>query len=224
MTFLSFILVVNGQQEPKQDSINVNKKAVNAFGDVTKLLAKNTNYPVARLGPRVYGDEGDVLLSLWIRKSGKSDSLSIVSSVGLSFSTSAMVAFSKLPDEWHPAILNGEPVDKRYLIVFRFRKYLNTQPYDYKGKIEQLLTKGKYKMALKQLNSAIHDNKYDSKLFDSRAKAKQFLGDEEGAKADHLASKLLQEEILALVEINVVGVTTTKTVFQTTSTPIRRIY
>lgn len=225
MTYLSLALIVNGQQDHKPDSIMPNKKAVNAFGEVSKLLAKNANYPVDQLGPNVSGSEGDVILSLVIRKSGKSDSLTIVSSVGKSFSTSALVAFSKLPDEWKPAIINNEPVDKRYLIVFRFRKYLDTQPYDHKGKIAQLLSREKYKEALKQLNRAINDNKYDSELFDSRSRVRQILGDVEGATADKLASIRLSEEILSLVEVRVMGISTTKKVMiGTTTTTTRRVY
>lgn len=223
VTFLSLTLVVNGQQDHKTDSILPNKKAVNAFGEVTALLAKNANFPVDQLGPNVSGSEGDVILSLVIGKSGKSDSLTIVSSAGKSFSTSAIVAFSKLPDEWKPAISNNEPVDKRYLIVFRFRKYLDTQPYDYKGKIAQLLSREKYKEALKQLNRAINDNKYDSELFDSRSRVKQILGDVEGATADKLASVQLSEGILSLVEVKVMGISSTKKVMIGTTTT-RRVY
>lgn len=199
LAFLSLALIVFGQHDQRQDSILPNKKAANAFGNVTELLAKNANFPVDQLGPNVSGSEGDVILSLVIGKVGKSDSLSIVSSVGKSFSTSALVAFSKLPDEWSPAIINHQPADKRYLIVFRYRKYLDTQPYDYKGKIEQLLSREKYKEALKQLNRAINDNRYDSELFESRSRAKQLLGDAEGATADRLTSMRLSEEVLSLV-------------------------
>jgi len=224
LTFLSFAPLVNGQQEHKPDSILPNKKAMNVFGDVTKLLAKNANFPVDQLGPNVSGSEGDVVLSLVIGKNGKSDSLSIVSSVGKSFSASAIVAFSKLPDEWKPALSNNEPVDKHYLIVFRFRKYLDTQPYDYKGKIVQLMSREKYKEALKQLNRAINDNKYDSELFDSRSKVKQLLGDEEGATADSLTSMRLSEEVLSLVEVRVMGFSTTKKVTMGTTTTTHRVY
>jgi hypothetical protein len=224
-TFLLLTLIANGQQDHKPDSILPNRKAVNAFGNATELLAKNANFPVDQLGPSAAGSEGDVILSLVIRKSGKSDSLSIVSSVGKSFSTSAIVAFSKLPDEWKPATINNEPVDRRYLIIFRYRKYLDTQPYDYRGKIAQLLSREKYKEALKQLNRAIQDNKYDSGLFDSRSKVKQVLGDEEGATADKSTSVQLSEGILSLVEVKVMGISTTKKVMiGTTTTTTRRVY
>ena len=63
-TFLSLTLIANGQQAHRLVSILSNKKAVNAFGDVSKLLAKNVNFPVDQLGPNVAGSEGDVTLSL----------------------------------------------------------------------------------------------------------------------------------------------------------------
>ncbi len=222
-TFLSLTLLASGQQAQKPDSILPNRKAVNAYGDVSKLLAKNANFPVEQLGPNVSGSEGDVVLSLVIGKNGKSDSLSIVSSVGKSFSTSAIVAFGKLPDEWSPAIINHQPVDKRYLLVFRYRKYLDTQPYDYKSKVAQLLSREKYKEALKQLSRAINDNKYDSELFESRSKVRQILGDVEGANADKLVSLRLSEEILSLVEVKVMGISSTKKVMMGTTTT-RRVY
>ena len=109
------------------------------------------------------------------------------------------------------------------MIVFRFRKYLDTQPYDHKGKIAQLLSREKYKEALKQLSRAINDNKYDSELFDSRSKVRQILGDAEGATADKLASIRLSEEILSLVEVRVMGISTTKKVMIGTTTT-RRVY
>jgi hypothetical protein len=222
-TFLSLTLLASGQQAQKPDSILPNRKAVNAYGDVSKLLAQNANFPVEQLGPNVSGSEGDVVLSLVIGKNGKSDSLSIVSSVGKSFSTSAIVAFSKLPDDWSPAIINNQPADKRYLLVFRYRKYMDTQPYDYKGKIKQLLSREKYKEALKQLNRAINDNKYDSELFESRSKVRQILGDVGGANADKLVSLRLSEEILSLVEVKVMGISSTKKVMMGT-TSNRRVY
>lgn len=172
-----------------------------------------SNYPTGQLRPNLGASgEGDVVLSLVIHTNGKSDILAIVSSPDISFSASSMVAFNKLEDEWSPARINNTPTDKNYLIVFRYRKYLDIQPYDYKGRIEHFMSKQKYKEALRLLSNAINDNKYDRELFALRSKVKQILGDAEGAKSDELTAAKLNDEILALITVQVVGSSTKRVV------------
>jgi hypothetical protein len=203
------ILIAQSQTVPKSDSIVVNMKARYLKGDLTILLSRNTNYPTEKLQPNSGGKgEGDVILSVAIHKEGKSEFLTVVSSPDQAFTTSAVLAFNKLEDEWSPAIINNDPVDKNYLIVFRYRKYMDIQPYDYKGRIKDLLSKQKYKEALKTLNRAINDNKYSKELLESRAKVKRILGDSEGAEVDELAATKLNDEILSLITVQVVGVST----------------
>ncbi len=204
-----FILMAQSRTVPNSDSTVVNKKARYLKGDVTILLSRNTNYPTEKLAPNSGGKgEGDVILSVVIHKEGKSEFLAVVSSPELAFTTSAVLAFNKLEDEWSPAIVDNVPVDKNYLIVFRYRKYMDIQPYDYNGRIKDLLSRQKYKEALKTLNRAINDNKYSKELLGSRAKVKRMLGDAEGAEADELAAKKINDEILSLVTVQVVGIST----------------
>lgn len=206
-----FVLCLMAQSRtvPNADSAAVNKKAQYLNGNLTILLSRNTNYPTEKLGPNSGGKgEGDVILSVVIHKEGKSEFLAVVSSPDLAFTTSAVLAFNKLEEEWSPAIIDNAPADKNYLIVFRFRKYLDVQPYDYKGRIKDLLSRQKYKEALKTLTRAINDNKYSKEFLGSRAKVKQILGDVEGALADELAAKKLDDEILSLITVQVVGFST----------------
>ncbi|MCX6219836.1 MAG: hypothetical protein NTZ69_02470 [Bacteroidia bacterium] len=210
IALLTLNLIVQSQTVQKSDSIVGKKKARHSTEEVTKFLFKNTRYPVEQLGTNA--GEGDVVLSLVIHANGKSDILAIVSSPDKTFSTSSLVAFNKLEDKWSPARINNTPTDKNYLIIFRYRKYLDTQPFDYKDRIEHLMSKQKYKEALRQLSNAINDNKYDWELFALCSKVKQMLGDVEGAKSDELTAAKLDDEILSVVNVEAIGVTRTKVV------------
>lgn len=213
LLFFCLNLIVLSTTIQKSDSLVNSSKAKYLKGDLMALLAKNTNYPTDQLQSNMGGSgEGDVILSLTIHKDGKSEFLKIVSSPDKSFSASSIIAFSKLADEWSPAKISNESVDKNYLIVFRYRKYMDTQPIDYTGRIEKYLSKQKYKEALRLLNNAINDNKYDQKLFESRSKVKQLLGDIEGAKTDEVTANKLNDEFLSLVTVQVFGRTTTRVI------------
>lgn len=213
IALLTLNLIVQSQTIQKSDSVVINGKARYLKGDLKILLARNANYPTEQLSPTLGASgEGDVILSLVIHSSGKADILSIVSSPDKSFSASSIFAFNKLEEEWSPARISNEPVDKNYLIVFRYRKYFNIQPYDYKGRIEHFMSKQKYKEALRLLSNAINDNKYDWELFASRSKVKQILGDAEGAKSDELTAAKLDDEILSVVDVVAIGVTRTRVV------------
>jgi len=219
IALLALSQIAHSQTIQKSDSV-VNEKASYLKGDLTILLARNTNYPTGQLNPNLGASgEGDVVLSLVIHANGKSDILAIVSSPDISFSTSSMVAFNKLEDEWSPARKNNTPTDRNYLIVFRYRKYLDIKPYDYQERIAHSMSKQKYKEALRLLSNAIHDNKYDKKLFALRSKVKQILGDVEGAKSDELTAAKLDDEILALITVKVVGISTKRVV---SMEPVRR--
>jgi hypothetical protein len=219
VTLLVLSQIAYSQAVQRSDSV-VNGKASYLKGDLAVLLTRNTNYPFGQLSANPgAGGEGDVVLSLVIHANGKSDVLSVVSSPDISFSTSSIVAYTKLEDAWAPATINKVPTDKNYLIVFRYKKYLDSQPYDYKRKIEESMSKQKYKEALRLLSNAIHDNKYDRELFTMRSKVKQILNDVEGAKSDELTATKLNDEILAVVTVQVIGRSTKRVV---SMPPVRR--
>jgi tetratricopeptide (TPR) repeat protein len=172
--------------------------------DLTKLLQSNVKYEMEALKS---GIEGDVVLSFIIDKNGKLDSLNIISSPHKILSASSITSFNHVQNEWSPCKINGKPIDKRYLSVFRYRLYLNTQPPNYKEKAEKLVEKQKYENALKYFDKAIKENQLDYKLFDSRSKIKEILNDDEGAKKDSEKSKILQNEIISIVDITAIGTT-----------------
>jgi len=196
--------LVSSQTYQKPDSVIPVEKAKYLNQNLDMYLSKNAQYPQNAVMKEI---QGDVVLSFIINKNGKLDSLAIVSSPDFSLSTSSMVTFSKIEDGWSPAKINNVTVDKKYLLVFRYRVYLNSQPDDYKRSAQKYFEKQKYKQALKQYNEAITDNKYDFELFEGRSKVKEMVGDLEGAKQDKLAAINLRDKVMVFVNVYAIGVT-----------------
>jgi len=173
-------------------------------GDITKLLNASINYSVSALESKT---EGDVILSFIIDKNGKMNNLAIVSSPHKSLSTSSILAMNTLENNWSPYKVNNQPLDKKYIIIFRYRMYLNTQPPTYKKEAERLFKKQKYEKALKYYNWAIDENKYDAELFDARSIIKDILSDSEGAKQDKEVCNVLKNEVFKFIDVVSIGIT-----------------
>lgn len=169
--------------------------------DLNRYLQVNTTYPVEAIRSNI---EGDVVYSFTVNKNGRLENLALENYPKELLLNSTKTSMSLLDGEWKPALLNDTPIEKKYQIVFRFRSYVDTSPFDYKGQSLKFMDKQKYEKALKTLDSGIEDNNYDYELFDLRAKVKETLGDHEGAKQDASVSDKLKDEIMT-----VVGVTST---------------
>lgn len=203
--FLTFNVSVNGQSNPVAEPVNPTEKARYLKEDLAYLLAATIQYPARAIQQEI---QGDVVFSFVITKEGELDSLSLDSSPDNSLSTSAMEMMDKIEtNAWSPAKINNQPIDKRYVIIFRYRKLLNSQPIDYKGKAASSFAKQKYKTALKQYTDALKDNPFDQELFEGRSKVKEAMGDLEGAQLDHLASLELQDEVMTVVGVTAFGIT-----------------
>ena len=198
ITFLTFNLFVSSQTIQKSDSISSVEKAKYLKEDLARFLSKNINYPFDALKNNI---DGDVVFSFIINKNGEVDSLTMRSSPDVILSTSALVALNLLDKKWIPAKINDRPIDKKYLIVFRYRMYLNTQPFDYKHDALGYLNKQKYEKTLKIYNKAIKDNQYDFELFELRSQIKGLLGDVEGSKQDFKASLKLNADIMSVINV-----------------------
>ncbi len=177
--------------------------------NMTRYLFKTVKYPEALLTKNI---QGDVVLSLKITRNGKLDSLAILKSPDFSLSTSAIVAINSLEKEWSPTRINDSPVDRNYLIIFRYRIYLETQPADFKTKAVEYFKEQKYEKALKLFNKAIKDNQYDFELFEYRSKIKETLGDSEGSKQDYITSINFKNEVMSIVNVYARGVRTIRTI------------
>lgn len=206
MSLLTIFMNSKSQTIQKSDSIITYEKAMYLKEDLTKFLSINTKYPKEEMVDRIMGD---VVFSFIINKSGKLGSLALESIPNISFLNSAKIAINSLDGEWKPAMINNAPADRKYLIIFRFRTYLDYKPNDYKGQARKLFEKQKYERALKLYNEGIRDNKYDFELFEFRSKVKEMLGDIEGAKTDQSISLKLKDEIMAIIDITAIGVTRT---------------
>ncbi len=203
-TLLCFNVILKSQT--LQDS-SANSNVENAQylkEDLTKLLQKNIKYPIEALKNKI---QGDVILSINIDKNGNMNSLNIISSPSEILSSSSLASFNHVENEWSPCKVNGNPVSKNYLIVFRYKFYLNTQPPEYKKRAEKFVKKQKYEKALKYYNNAITENQFNYELFESRSKLNKILGDTEGAKNDSQQSDRLKNKIISLVDIAAIGQT-----------------
>jgi hypothetical protein len=206
LSFLAIFMNSRSQPIQKPDSIITYIKARYVKGNLSESLAINTRYPKEEMMNRI---QGDVVLSFIINKNGKMGSLALESLPDISLLNSAKTAINSLDEEWEPTLINNAPVDKKYSIVFRFRTYVDSRPYDYKGQAKKLFEKQKYERALKLYNEGINDNKYDFELFEIRSKVKELLGDVEGARTDQSVSLKLKEEIMSIIDITAIGVTRT---------------
>jgi len=193
----------NSQIIQQPDSGIKAEKAKYLKGDLDKILATNAKYPETEL---VNGTQGDVVFSFHINKNGNLENFATVKSADVSLLNSSKLAINSLDGEWNPARLNDAPIDKKYLIVFRFRVYIDTKPYDYKGQGKKLVEKQKYEKALKNFNFGIENNKYDFELYELRSKMKELLGDMDGAKNDQIIALNLKDEIMSIIDISVIGV------------------
>jgi hypothetical protein len=200
---LTFFLYSNSQIVKKPDLIIRYEKAKYLKQDLNKFLSTHTEYPFTEMTSMI---NGDVVFSFIITWNGTLESLALIDYPNASFLNSSKNAINLLDGEWSPAKLNNVPVDKKYLIVFRFRVYFERKPFDYKAQGRKLFEKQKYERALKTINSGIEDNKYDYELYDLRSKVKEMLGDIAGAKEDQLRSFSLKDEIMSIIDITVIGV------------------
>jgi hypothetical protein len=198
LALLTIFMYSNSQIVQKPDSIIKYEKAKYLKEDLNKFLSLKTTYPHTEMISMI---NGDVVFSFIITKNGKLENLALRDNTDASFLNSSKNAINLLDGEWSPAKLNDVPADKKYLIVFRFRTYVERQPYDCKAQSRNLFDKQKYERALKALNSGIEDNKYDYELFELRSKVKEMLGDNEGAKNDQLNSLSLKYEIMSIIDI-----------------------
>jgi TonB family protein len=207
--FTSLNTVVFSQTTQKPDSVQTFEKARYLKESLTRYLYKIVRYPEAALTKNI---QGDVVLSLIITRNGRLDSLAIIKSKDFSLSTSAIVAINSLEEQWSPTSINGSPVDRKYLIIFRYRIYLDIQPADYKTKAVEYFEEQKYEKALKLFNKSIKDNQYDFELFEFRSRIKEILGDSEGSKQDFITSANLKNEVMSVVNVYARGVTNKRTV------------
>lgn len=201
---LHITFMYSNSQSVQQPDLGIKiEKAKYLKEDLHKFLSTNTKYPEAEM---INGTQGDVAFSFQITSDGKLENLAVKNSSNYSLINSAKKAIDLLDGKWDPAKLNDVPIDKKYEIVFRYRIYLDTKPYDFKSQGKKLIEKQKYEKALKNFNSGIEDNKYDYELYELRSKVKELLGDVDGAKNDQLIALNLKDEVMWVIDITLIGV------------------
>ncbi len=199
--------LTEAQESGKSDPASFFEKAKFLNGNLTGLLSKTVKYPDKAFFNNV---EGDVIFSFVIKKDGKLDSISILKSPDMLLTTSSITAFDLIEGDWSPYRINGTPTDKRYLLIFRYRIFMNSQPPDYKNAAAKNFEKLKYEKALKLYDSAIENNKWDFSLFESRARLKETMGNPMSARQDYQTSSDLRNNVIGVVNVNIIGRTRTE--------------
>ena len=196
--------IAESQTNQKSDSIIPYERARYLKGDPNRFITDNTVYPKEGITNKI---EGDVVISFIIRKNGTLDSLVKVSSPDITLSVNSIIVANSIDKAgWSPAKINNLPIDKKYYMVFRYRIFLNSRPYDYKGKAKEFFENQKYEKALKLYDRWIKDNQYNFESFEARSKVKAILGDSEGAKKDQLISLQLKDEMMSVVNVYAFGI------------------
>ncbi len=219
----SFILItilallgahIHSQSDLHQKSSPSVEKAEYAKGNINEVLSGDLRYPIEALRNKI---QGDVILSFIVDSTGQLDSLRIVSSPAKSLSSSSILAFDQLDNDWIPYKIDGIASRKVYYVVFRYRQYSDALPPDYREKANNFINKQKYKKALKTFDKAIVDNAHKHDFFHLRALVKQKLGDQAGASEDLLEAKRLEEEIIAVLDVQAVAVSRKKRIISSSA-------
>ena len=195
---LGFSIHSNSQTIQLVDSTAVVEKAKYIGGDLIKTIAEKVRYPIEAMQA---GISGDVVFSFTITTSGKMTNTELVSSPDKLLTVSSLFALSGVKGDWSPYRLNSVPMDQKYLMVFTYRIYMNGPPPDNRNQIKRNLEKKKYEQALKLYNMEIKDKSYDYKLFESRSKVKELMGDIDGSKIDLRKSQKLKAEVMEVIYI-----------------------
>ena len=201
---LAFSINLNSQVIQLIDSNTVVEKASYMGGDLRKLLSESIEYPVPALKDRI---GGDVVFSFIVNKEGSTTNPELVGYPNHLLSVCSVASFSKLNGLWVPAKINSSPIDKKYTIVFRYRIFMDTKPYDYSDQIKRNLNNKKYEKVIKLYDRQVEDNPFDYALYESRAKVKDLAGDANGAREDRLKSKKIYNEILSVINVYTFGTT-----------------
>ena len=215
--FLTLTLSGFSQTVLKTDAVPY-EKAKYLKEDLNKFLLKNTRYPMGRMGNN---SEGDVIYSFVINKNGQLENMLLEGSPDNVLSVSTYEALQKMDNNWSPARLNNNAIDKKYTVIFRYRSYLNTKPTEYKSRIESFVKKQKYDKAIKLYDEQIGENGYDFELFAERSKLKELAGDKAGALQDNIIANKINADIMTVVNVISIGVTRTVTVKGETQRVIR---
>lgn len=176
--------------------------AIDTKDEINIFLMKNTVYPMKCLKS---GIAGDVVFSLTINKAGLLDSLALVISPNESLTTNSFESLIKLAKKWRPVNNDSIEIDKKYVIVFRYRIFMDNVPPDYFDRAKKSIAKQKYEKALKLLDKAVENNIYERQFYLARSEVKKKLGDEKGVAEDLSVVKRLDNNILSIVNIIAIG-------------------
>jgi tetratricopeptide (TPR) repeat protein len=210
--FLILYLSVTCQNSLDSISLPVIEKA-NYKKDLNKALWENLNYPQEAFLNQV---QGDVILSFKITSNGKTGDINVVSTPAEILSVSSILSLNGISENWNPCKVNGVPIDKTYLLVYRYRVLTNSNQLNYHKKADKLIQKEKFDKALKIYDKLLEDNKFDFSLFEKRAKTHELLGNFENANNDLEQALKLKNSVISTIDVNVISYKYTKSLGTTT--------
>lgn len=201
------IQLITGQNTNTLDNTNLN-----SVEDIKLFLEENTEYTKRCLLDNI---TGDVVLSFTTNTQGQFNDVFVVNSPNSYLSTSSINGFHNLQQSWHNFENISLKPNKQYLIIYRFRRYLDEHPPKYKEQAAKYFSKQKYEKALKFYDKAIQENMFDYELFIARSELKRILRKEKEALIDIQTAERIEDEILTV--INVFAILKSGTITTTTN-------
>src|SRR5690606_30134454 len=142
--FISFVSFSQTSFNPETASDFV--KATYTNGDLISVLGQDLIYPQ---DAAVNDTQGDVIYLITIDQAGKLASYVAKERVSDKLAKQAEEAIKRLTAEWKPTTINGNPVDREYLVVFSYKIFYNSLPLDYHAMAKKFEDKGKLDKAVR---------------------------------------------------------------------------
>ena len=207
LTIFIFLISANliSQETPtvSNDSVEYDIKASFTKGNIHVYFQDKITYPFEAYRNDV---QGYVILSFIMTSEGKIDSILPIEFPSKELALTSILGFQETNDLWNPTIIDGNPVDWKYKIAFKYTIYKDVMPPSYILKANDCYKQEEYKKAIKYYSKAIKNNKYDYDLYLKRSSAKFKIGEIEESNEDRETMYNLYKEFVGTVEIIVIGV------------------
>jgi|GEM_PF-2272956 tetratricopeptide (TPR) repeat protein len=182
-------------------------------GHLNRFISTKIKYPIDLAQQNI---DGLTVISFNISDTGELDSVIVDSSPHQKLTNMALAALAETVGKWTPAMLNDEPQAERYKIVVNYSVQSKMPPVNQAKvqfeKAKNRYEKGKYEKSLKALDRAIDMNPYYARFYQFRSQVNQALGNGKEAEQDVLKGEQTENKVLAVCDVFMVGVTTTRVV------------
>lgn len=172
-------------------------------GGIGEYFYPKLKYPIHLLENDI---QGRTILDFRINKEGKLDSIHVVSSFDISVLDQAVELLMDTKDRWSPTLVNNEPVDYMYKIVFeyRIRKSIENKAFNLetiRKKTKKLLKKEEYEKVLKLINDFILLEPFHSEILRIRSGVYDMMNLEEESLLDLIEADKIDKKVMADIKI-----------------------